>query len=106
MAAQRSLDSVLAERAELQLQLAEDRELAALDDSMAAATVPDLNVALRRHMARIAALLDAASEGRYFLEEVEITRLPDRDPTVSTGALDAVCQCLSPRSWHDHFSKL
>ena len=44
--AQRSLDSVLAERAELQLQLAEDSELAALDDSMAAAAVAGLEVAL------------------------------------------------------------
>ena len=58
--AQRSLDSVLAERAELQLQLAEDRELAALDDSMAAAAVTGLEVALRRHEARIAALVIAS----------------------------------------------
>ena len=58
--AQRSLDSVLAERAELQLQLAEDSELAALDDSMAAAAVTGLEVALRRHEARIAALVIAS----------------------------------------------
>ena len=54
--AQRALDGALAERAELQLRLAEDSELAALDDAIAAAEVTGLEVALRRHEARIAAL--------------------------------------------------
>ena len=60
VATRRHLDGVLAERDELRLQLAEDSELAAVDDSLAAAAVTGLEVALRRHEARLAALAIAS----------------------------------------------
>ena len=60
VATRRHLDRVLAERDELRLQLAEDGELAEVDDAMAAAAVTGLEVALRRHEARIAALAIAS----------------------------------------------
>ncbi len=67
VATQRHLDGVLAEGEELRLQLAEDRELAAVDDSLAAAAVTGLEVALRRHEERLAALAIASPIGGVVL---------------------------------------
>lgn len=67
VATKRHLDGVLAERDELRLQLTEDRELAEVDDAMAAAAVTGLEVALRRHEARIAALAIASPIGGVVL---------------------------------------
>ena len=67
VATRRHLDGLLGEGEELRLQLAEDSELAEVDDSLAAAAVTGLEVALRRHQARIAALAIASPIGGVVL---------------------------------------
>ena len=67
VATRRHLDGLLGEGEELRLQLAEDSELAEVDDSLAVAAVTGLEVALQRHQTRIAALAIASPIGGVVL---------------------------------------